>query len=397
MSLLKIGDSSRAVKYRETSFGEIDVLYNLFVSYILNGLTDLSDDTKHSLDLVALGTIADIMPLKNENRVLVRHGLKSLDGTARKGLRDLLFRKRLLGKRLTSSDIGWHISPVLNASGRMGEPDKAVQLLLSKDDNERDRLLSEVIELNDTRRQVGDAAWEKLLPEAKKSLEELEEKFILVIDSSIHRGVTGIIASRLVKLFNVPCAVLAQLEDKCIGSIRSTRGLMVQEFLEPLSDFLEDWGGHDAAGGFYLLPENVEKFIVRFKEEAKKVVLELEEEQTLNIDAEIPPSYLTPDIEKVVDKLAPYGEGNPPLTFLTRDMKILEMDLIGRKELKHLKFLLDGQKYRWPAVYWRAGKRAEGDLHVGDRVDVVYQLSKNYFNNKETLQLVVLDMKHTNQ
>lgn len=395
MSLLKIGDSSRAVKYRESSFGEIDVLYNLFVSFALSKLPELSEDTRKSLDLVALGTIADIMPLTNENRILVRHGLKSLDGTARKGLRDLLFQKRLLGKRITSSDIGWQITPVLNASGRMGEPDKAVKLLLSRDDAEREQLLSEVIQLNDTRRQVGDAAWEKLLPAAKESLEELDGKFVLVMDPSIHRGVTGIIASRLVKLFNVPCAALAVLDDKVIGSVRSTRGLMVQEFLEPLSGLLEDWGGHDAAGGFYFLPERTEEVIQAVKSAAKGISLEDEEEQSLQIDAEIPGDYLSPDIEKVVNRLSPYGEGNPPLTFLTTGMKILEMDLIGRKEQKHLKFLLGAGKYRWPGVYWRAGHRAEGDLKVNDQVDVVYQVSKNYFNNKETLQLVVLDMKHS--
>ena len=115
-------------------------------------------------------------------------------------------------------------------------------------------------------------------------------------------------------------------------------------------------------------------------------------EESLRIDAELPPAFMTPDLIKIQESFEPYGEGNPPLVFLSRNMKILSAEPMGRKEVVHLKLLLESGEYKWPAVYWNAASRLGNDFEVGDKVDVAFRLGRNYFNNAETLQLTVLDL-----
>ena len=164
----------------------------------------LSEGYDKILDLVAIGTLADLMPLRNENRIFVKRGLWLLNSAAREGIRELIRLQNLAGKPLSAREIAWQISPALNAAGRMGEPDKAAKLLLSEEPAERERLAEGVVELNRLRKKIGDEAWDRILPGAKASFERYDSKFVLVCDPEVHRGITGILASRLVNFFSVP-------------------------------------------------------------------------------------------------------------------------------------------------------------------------------------------------
>jgi single-stranded-DNA-specific exonuclease len=391
-SLVRMRELSKMARYNPRMLEELDLFISLFTSFIMAREEALSRKFQSCLDLVALGTLADLMPLVNENRILVKQGLRVLNGAVRDGVHEILLRKKLTGKRLDTLDIAWQVSPVINATGRMGEPNKAAELLLSPVQQERDELADAIIAMNKERKRLGEDVWNTVLPDAHNSFDELGGRFVVVANDKINRGITGIIAARLANYFSVPVAVVALLENKAVGSLRSAGGFDVREFLEGCSDLFMDYGGHDCAAGFSMEPGNYP----RFRERAAELVDRLEfpgaVEEPLVIDAELPVSYMTPKLTQVVDLFEPYGEGNRPLIFLVRGVRIATIDVVGRKEPVHLRLLVDTGTTKWPAVYWNAAHRVGTDFNVGDRVDVVFRLGRNYFQNTETLQLTILDI-----
>lgn len=393
-SLLWMGQSSKLSRYTDGSFpAEIDVLTNLFSVYFEKSEPRVEEALAGALDLVALGTLADMMPLRDENRVLVRHGLSALANTARPGLRLLLDRLGLSDRDLNSKDIGWQLTPVINASGRMGEPDKAVRLLLSQDTQEQLRLADEVVAMNKERKRIGDDAWKRVVPKAEASLAELENKLIVVHDDSINRGITGIISGRLARKYNVPCAVLSSVEDRIVGSIRSARGFCATDFLKQFEEILDDWGGHDAAAGFHLPRTNRDRFLEMVRASIPGIALSEGADEHLHIDAELPSTYMTPKLWDVLDLFEPYGQENPRLAFLIRDAKIDRLEFMGKTSQNHVRMLINTGQYKWPAVFWNAADRVETQFSPSEPVDVVFELSRNYFQNRENLQLVILDVR----
>ena len=396
-SLLALREKSRMGRYEETHLEEIDVLVNLFRSFLNRKIPALSTDFPACLDLVALGTLADLMPLTDENRILVRRGLKVLNATGRKGLRELLFQKSLLGKRIGTTDVSWQLSPSINATGRLGRPDTAVRLLLAENEEELKALAEEVESLNKERKKLGEIVWSRIVPKTRQTLEDLKGNMVFVSDPSIHRGITGIIASRLSNSMKVPAVVVSHFDGKAVGSVRCDPPFNVRTFLSNFEELLIDYGGHDCAGGFSMPEENFAVFTHRVRNFARSMVPTEVVEERLIIDAELPASYMKPDLIDVQERFEPYGEGNPPLVFLARKMKIIQADPMGRKEVVHLKLLLEAGSHKWPAVYWNAASRLGRDFNVGDEVDVAFRLGRNYFNNTETLQLTVLDLEPPDQ
>lgn len=370
--------------------GELDVLVGLYTRQMWKRHR-LAEVLERVLDLAALGTIADLMPLVDENRIIVRRGLEVMGRFGRPGLRDLLIRQNLHGRRLTVKDISWQVAPVLNSAGRMGQPGKAAGIFLATDPAEIERLIGAVLELNDRRKLQGDRAWDVCYSQAYSSLQKSGGKLVFIRDDSIPRGITGILASRLLGFFKVPSLVVALGETKAVGSLRSSYPM--DGFLDQFADLLGNYGGHDCAAGFTLALESVVRFETRLYLIAKDIQPPRQEEARILIDAEVPPAYLNPDLIKVVEFFEPFGEGSPPVTFLTRRVRIDSLEIVGRKEAAHVRMLLGAERYKWPAVYWNAAERAGKDFAFADTVDVVYRLGRNYFMNSESLQLTVIDLK----
>ncbi len=344
---------------------------------------------------MAIGTIADLMPMINENRILVRRGMQQLTEGNRNAITAFFGVQNLLGKKISTTDIGWQVSPVFNAAGRLGVPGKTVDLLLESD-SERCHILSrELVMLNRERKKIGDQAWVKLFPKAEKSYNENRQRFILLTDRDLNRGITGIIAARLMNHFNVPAVVIARLENKWIGSVRSNVMLNVKEFLAEFDDLLIDYGGHPRAGGFSVSDHNLEVLLKRMYQTSREMK-ESRVDESLQIDAEIPHEYMNPSLIDVVERLEPYGEENRPLQFLLQRANIESVSLIGNGEVRHLKLLVSSGKYKWPAVYWKAGERLGSLLQPGHTVDIVFRLGRNYYRNTENLQLTVIDLKLSN-
>jgi len=374
--------------------GDLDILISLFTSSVFKAYPELGADFLPVLDLVALGTLADLMPLEGENRILVKLGMQTLNATRREGLRVLLLRLKLLGKPLTTTDVSWHLTPTINAAGRLGFPEKAVELLLTTDDARRKVLAEELDGLNQQRRQMSAAAWDQVLPEARASLEAHHEALVLVISSTIPRGITGILASRLMATFGVPALVLTRQEGRAVGSLRANRGFATRRFLDTFADLFTDYGGHDQAAGFNLPEDKLAEFSARVAQVLPQFPLGDDTQAVLDIDAEIPAAFFTPELILTVDKLEPYGEGHRPLVFAARNLTIVALDLVGKQGAQHVRMTLDAGATKWPAIFFNALERLEaGEFQRGDRVDVAFHLSRNTFQGQEKLQLNLLDVR----
>ncbi|MDY3755096.1 MAG: single-stranded-DNA-specific exonuclease RecJ [Treponema sp.] len=398
-SLLRIKESSKLLRYREGNQSEMDGFFNIFITYIQKktATPDNQKKTQADLQLVMLAALADIMPLHNENRILVRQGLAALNGgEVIPGLRELLARLNMLGKRITSTDISWNVVPVLNAAGRLGRSELAVELFLSETSQQRDTIAEQIIQLNKDRRQLGTDAWGYVEKQAYESFEKYNKKLVVVVEPRIHRGISGILAAQLVKVFEVPSIAITILEDgTAVGSVRSTRGFDVTPMLDSCGEIFLNHGGHNYAAGFSLNKENLDALLQHFLEYTAVIELEDNQDSTLQTDAEIPHDYLTPNLLKTIDLFEPYGEGNPQLLFFSRKLKIVGADIIGKGEKKHLKLVLAGGKHKWPALFWNEAERLGRDFALGDTIDVVYRLERNLFNGMETAQMIVQEVERS--
>jgi single-stranded-DNA-specific exonuclease len=356
----------------------------------LTNIYDFEHRQNNYLQLAALGTIADIVPLKNENRIVVRKGLASINHKPIAGLSELLLVTGLSGKPLTSEDLAWFVSPVINASGRMGRPDKAVSLLIEKDPKERLTLAKEIKAMNDKRIRLGTKTWLTVEKLADDTQSTFDRKLILVADEGIHRGITGIMANRLIKKHNIPAMVVHFGKDIAIGSIRSPGNYDIRLLLEPLEDILLNYGGHENALGFSLERSLWEQFFDRLEIEVETISCkDISDNEEITVDAELPHSYITPDIFSIIDCFEPYGEGNQPIIFSSKNLKIINAVIVGKREPKHIKLTLDTGKYKWSAILWDEADRLGNDFSIGDKIDMLFTFNRNWYKGVEIPQIII--------
>lgn len=396
-SLLRLREASKVGRYSQGDFEEIDVFASIFVSAALRKAEWFGDDDFVRLQLVALGTVADIMPLRGENRILVKKGLEALNRKPRVGLSELLVKTQLIGKKLGATEVSWQLTPVINAAGRMGSAEVAVELLLSEDRATRERLAEELVAMNVERRRLGGEGWDLVYPLARESFEAHGERLVVVGSPDINRGITGIIASRVAGTFNVPAVVACFMpKGPVVASMRSARGFALAPFLEHSADLFIDYGGHDAAAGFSLLPERWPEFLERARDFSATIEL-AEPEETVAVDAELPHDFLRPEIMGTTERFEPYGEGNPPLVFLSKEVPIVAADIVGKQEKAHLKLTLDFGKHPWPALLWNGADRLGRDFAVKDKIDLVYKVTINRWNGQEQPQIEIIDARRSGE
>ena len=393
-SLLRVKELSRIARYADREQTELDVFISLFTSFMQKREQHFTADDTADLQLVSLGTIADIMPLRDENRLMVRAGISALEEKPRPGLSDMLFKLGLAGHHLASIDLSWKLCPAINAAGRMGSPDKAIALLLEDNPRQRDALANELIAMNDTRKKQGADAWLIVEKRAAETMPRYGGLLALAAGEEIFRGITGIMASRLLERFKTTAIVVSFGDGVYVGSARSPRGVDLHPLLEQCADLFINWGGHDYAAGFSLEKAKWPLFLERLKTTVHVLAFTPgdHEENTLAIDAELPHSYLTPDLLKLIDRFEPYGEANDPLYFMAKGLHVVDIALVGKVEAKHVKLTLDAGKHKWPALYWSAVDKVRSEFDVGDKVDLVFTITRNWFNGMETPQIIVSDL-----
>ena len=386
--------SQIAKYYGETS--ELMSIYNLYVTYckklIAQKKPQQSADEQKDLQLVALAALADIMPMKDENRIFVRNGIASIKKLRpRAGLAELFNRLNINIEALTSTDLSWTVIPALNAAGRMGQSDLALKLLISENPREREQLANTIYDLNETRKNLVSDACYKVHETAEQSLAVHSNKLCICVDQCINKGVTGIVATRLMQDFNVPTIAITYENEVCTGSMRSCRGFVATNFLDSLGDIYINHGGHNFAAGFSFYKENLEIFLNKVQAAASSVMLE-DECSDIFVDAEIPPEHLTPENFSLIDTFEPCGAESPELILMTRKIKLIDTMVLGKKEPHHLKLILDTGKYKIPAMFWGQAERLKKDIQIGKYYDILYNMSRNYFNGTVTKQLIIKEI-----
>lgn len=384
-------------KYIEEEKTPINAFYNIYVTYCkriiaLKHKSQLEAERK-DLQLVALAALADIMPMKDENRIFVRNGIASMrKDKPRIGLAELFAKMSINVEALTSTDLSWTVIPALNAAGRLGQSDIALSLLLSENPSERESLAEKICELNEQRKDLVAKAVFKVQDIAQNSVKENDYKLCVVVDEEINKGVTGIFASRLMQDFGVPAIAVTFCDDICIGSMRSCRNFIATTFLDSFGDFFINHGGHDFAAGFSFERSKLDEFMAKIKAALPGINLS-DEVAAVEIDAEIPPSYLKPEVFELIDRFEPYGAENPELTFMSKNVILQDAMVVGKKEPLHLKLTFNCGDYKFPAMYWKNGDRFNKDIFINNYYNIVYKMNRSYFNGIETKQLTIDDIQ----
>lgn len=383
-------------KYESEPFDELSVFFNLFQTFSEKKFPNIHNED--DLQLAAIAAIADMMSLKNENRIIVREGLRIINsGKLRCGLAELASLLPIAGKPVEAIDISWNIIPALNAAGRVGKSEIALRMLTSENPDERISCAKEIISLNEMRKQMTSDAIFISTSQAEENFLHFEKKLVFVCDEKISKGVTGLVATRLMEKFHAPTIAISLLENGTAGgSMRSCRGVNAVEFLSQFgNDFFANYGGHNFAAGFSFDASKMNEFFSMLEKITKKLSLS-DDEDKISLDAELPKNYLTPEISKVLDFFEPTGEGNPPLLFSSHNLVITNAFVMGKTDRQHLKLELDCGKYKFPAIMWGEAEKLGRDINVGDAIDLVYTIGKNTFNGKTNLQMIVSEIKqHT--
>lgn len=337
------------------------------------------------LDIVCVGTISDIVPLIDENRVIAKLGLKLVEMTKSIGLKTLL--NSIGYKRIDSNTISFGVAPRINACGRMGAQEEALKLLLTENQEEANQI-TEVLNKYNQERQ---ATEKTIFEEAVQQVEEAEKDppCLIIGSEKWHHGVIGIVSSKITELYFKPSILICFEGDEGKGSGRSIPGFDLHEALMQCSTYIERFGGHSMAIGITVKKENFEDFKKEFQEYAKNngisdiiPIIKIDEETTLkNISLET---------VKELSLLEPYGEANKVPLFMIRNLKIQSIRTLS--EGKHLKVRLGQDSYMIDAIGFGIGEWAEKYL-IGDKVDIVGNLEINSFNGNEQVQLVIKDMR----
>jgi single-stranded-DNA-specific exonuclease len=350
-----------------------------------------SEALARHLDLVAVATVADVVPLLDENRGLAVAGLRALARTQKPGLRELMRSARVDPAAVDAGAIGFRLAPRLNAAGRLCRPEAALALLLTEDAEEARRLAAELEQLNRDRQAVE----ERISREAVEVIESWPEarrsrRAYVVAGADWHEGVIGIVASRLVERYNRPVVLIAGTDGDWKGSGRSLPSFDLHDGLRQCAGHLERWGGHAAAAGLSIKPESVEPFAEAFAAVADSELGERDLRPLTKVDAFAHGSELTLDLCTELGQLAPFGLGNPSITLLLTGCELAELAAVG--EGKHLRFRVraDGRD-SGSAIAFRFGRRIDSLRRVG-HYDVAFRLEANQWNGTVAPQLNVREV-----
>lgn len=361
------------------------------VAYMLSrtiSKSQFSISKDNHLELVCLATIADLVPLKNANRAFVYFGLEALRNTKRVGLLELFRQTALVKEKIGVFEVGHIIAPRLNAMGRLYSAMDSLRLICTKS---KDRAKDLAAKLSSTNLERQEITAEMLFHAKDKAKEKIINNLIFIADESYKQGVVGLVAGRLVEEFYLPSIVVSKGKIYSKASARSVAGFNIVEFLREASDLLVDIGGHPMAAGFTVKTKNLELLEKRLYEKALSRIKKDHLERVLNIDLELPENLISPSTYSAVQKLSPFGMANPKPLFMTKNLQIVSLGLVG-KEQKHLKLKLSSiNRAYFDAIVFGMGDKSE--FKVGDNVSIVYALEVNEWNGNRRLQLEAKDIK----
>jgi len=340
-------------------------------------------DLKSLLDLFAIGTISDMVPLKKENRVLVKHGLKNLSCTQRPGLQALLQKLGLIDRELDSTDVAFSIAPKLNALSRLELDIRPLDVLMCENLTQAQVMAEKVVDLNTQRKHLQTELEDRITAQLN---EELNQP-VIVLSANGHAGVVGLVATKVSQLTGKPAFITAWHNGEGIGSARGTEVDCLPEGLSKASEFLERFGGHAQAAGFSLQPENFEGFkAALIAHYSRRDLKEISIEQIYDVETEL--NEINENFMNWLKHAGPFGVDNPPPVF-----KIKAVHVTGVKWLKeqHLKLTLSDLSTRTEALAFFA--KGKYTVETGEKVDLFVEPSWNYWQGQKRLQLLIRGLK----
>ena len=367
----------------------VGVVFKL-IQALLDG-NPKSSQIPHYLKMVSIGTVADIAELKDENRIFVKYGLKGLEDVRNIGLKKLMDSCGIKRRNVSVGDVGFRIGPRINAAGRMGKTDLAVRLFFADSSLEVENIAHELEKLNSRRQRVE----ERVFNQAKSLVDQraLNDRYKLLIlgCEDWHRGVIGIVASKIKDVFYRPVIMFAYEDGKAFGSGRSIRDFPLIDCLDENKDIFHNYGGHTMAVGCELDQQKMPSFKARINTYAHSKITEDQLKRKIRIDARLDFTNINSSILEVLSWLSPFGLGNPKPVFLTEKAEIIAPP----KKIQggHSKFIVRQNGKTFESIAWRKGDWAT-QLEPGDRVDLVYSLMTSEYLGEEKVTLSLEDIKN---
>ncbi|MFW5737076.1 MAG: single-stranded-DNA-specific exonuclease RecJ, partial [Halanaerobium sp.] len=331
------------------------------------------------LDLLLLAIIADVVPLKGENRYLFKIGLEELKNTERIGLKALYNELDINPLEINEKTLGFQIGPLLNSAGRIDSAEKGLKLLLAEDKNRAAGLAAELKQINQHRKEIS----QKIYLEIEKEIKVQQRKAVVSYDSDWHQGVIGIAAGRITENYQVPAVLMTsnQQSDLITGSARSIEGININNLIAQCSDLLEKHGGHAAAAGFSLKKDRLEKFKLRMQRLIDQELTEIDSELEIEADLNLELSEINEEFYQGLRLFAPFGEANPEPLFY------LESDILSSREIsagRHKRLVLGTEDQKITALWWWAG-----ELENNYRQQCACRLTENIYRGNKSLQLEI--------
>lgn len=345
------------------------------------------------LDLVALGTSADIVPLVGENRILTRFGLNQISRTTKPGLKSLAFVSGLMGKDITTGHIVFILAPRINALGRLGDAREAVRLLSTRDERLASTIARKLDSENKRRKAIDEETLKQAVEQMKEVVDLKKDQAIVLAGEGWHQGVIGIVASRLVETHHLPTVMISIHDGVGKGSARSIPGFHLCEALKKCEHLLIKYGGHKYAAGLSIKQEHVEEFRKKFVEVSIEMLSKDDVTPKLHLDLEIGLEDITDDFVETIERFAPFGPHNMRPVFLTRGCEVMGRPyIVGRN---HLRMRVRQGAVSFDVIGYGLGDMAEQISSEGALVDIAYLVEFNTWNNVTRIQIRLKDIKVT--
>ncbi|MBR1563960.1 MAG: single-stranded-DNA-specific exonuclease RecJ [Paludibacteraceae bacterium] len=365
--------------------------FKLAQAYCLKN--NISFDNLHPLlPLVAMAIASDIVPVVGENRILVYYGIRGLNNNPSIGIQKLLGVASVEEGKLTVNDLVYKIGPRINACGRIRSGRDAVRLLITDNEDEALEMSEEINHQNEIRKGLDQQITNEALQLLEADPENLQKATTVVCGENWHKGVVGIVASRLIDSYYRPTIVLTLTDGMISGSARSVGGFDIYSAIDSCSDLLTNFGGHIFAAGLSMKPENLPEFKQRFENYVSQHILSEQRQPVIQVEAEINFSDITNQFFNILRHLEPFGPGNPRPIFVTRNVCNYRYTRRVGKQGEHLRLDVTDQTGVMQGIAFGKGEYAN-HLMNGENLDICYELQQNTFNGQTTLQMLVQDLR----
>lgn len=366
----------------------------IFEKLLTSGFKKMRKVLETYSEFAAIGTLGDVVPLIDENRIIVKKGIEKLKNTDIIGLQVLLNQLNIDISKINSKVLSWKVIPVLNAAGRMGMAEYAIKLLLTENIEEAKEIAAKLIKLNKERRYRLDENFEKVIQILPEKVDIERDKIFIIDIENIEHGVTGIVANRLKDIYYRPIVISIVKDNTAIGSARSIKGFVIKDAFDKCQEYIEEMGGHPYAVGFSLKKENLPLLKEKLKEIAEKELKPEDLVPVITIDTELIPEELnTKTIEEIMETFEPYGEENEEPVFLLKEFHIKEIREVGENN-KHLFMRVtknNGDLFN--AMWWGKACEMKDILKENTLVDIVCKLELDEWNEKKYIKFLVEDIK----